>query len=146
MPSEGSRDMRRGMVCALLVVAATEAAAQAAFDGVAPELCLSLEADPATALADAGAEPADALLSQLVVTALLRHCAATGVIAPPELPRADPTRAIDEDIEGALDERDILAAEAEYYLSIAMGVDADAANDLLRRLLGSTPENGSRNE
>lgn len=138
--------MRRGMVCALLVVVATGAGAQDAIDSVAPELCLSLEADPASALADAGAEAADALLSQLVVTALLRQCAANGVIAPPELPQADSTRAIDEDIEEAVDERDILAAEAEYYLSIAMGVDADAANDLLRRLLGSSPGNGGRNE
>jgi hypothetical protein len=136
--------MRVFVSCLLLGVAVETAHAQTMLDTVGPELCVRLETDPDSVLADVGAD--DELLSQLIVTAILRQCAATGVIAPPEFPQSDETRSIDDPVDELQDEQAIMAAEADFYLSIAMGVDADAANDLLRRLLGSTPGTGSSSE
>lgn len=81
----------------------------------------------------------------LVAEALRRYCAGTGgIVMPDDLAQAltdEDSRSLVEGDESISDEV-ILVAEAAYYLEIAQQVDAGAANDLLRRLLGSEPNPG----
>lgn len=112
---------------------------QTALADINPAVCADLEADASDVLSDLGFDTEDELVSRLVVTAVLRRCAAEGAIDPPEGVTQGGTRAFGE-VQGGRDEiQETLATEAEYYLTIAMGIDADAANDLLRRLLGPSP-------
>jgi hypothetical protein len=79
----------------------------------------------------------DNALASLVIDAVARQCAALGAIPAPERPGEDSTRSATEGIETS--EADRLAAEARYLVETAMQIDPDAANDLLRRLLGPRP-------
>lgn len=82
-------------------------------------------------------------VASLVAEAINRYCAGSGAIPMPDglsvTSRAPSERSVDDPLEEATDEM-VLVAEAAYYLEIAQQIDAGAANDLLRRLLGSEPK------
>jgi hypothetical protein len=81
----------------------------------------------------------DSALASLLIDAVSRQCAALGAIPAPERPGEEGIRSTTAVPETS--EADRLAAEALYLVETAMQIDPDAANDLLRRLLGPRPGN-----
>ena len=104
-----------------------------------------VEAEDCAAFADATPETLqgrlegveDNALASVVIDAVARQCASLGAIPAPERPDEESTRSATDGIE--ISETDRFAAEARYLMETAMQIDPDAANDLLRRLLGPRP-------
>jgi len=94
---------------------------------------------------DALAEEAPSTVLSLVEEAVRRYCAATGGIEMPQsldpANRAEGSRSAEDSQDTAMPEA-VLIAEAAFYLEIAQQVDAGAANDILRRLIGYEPRPG----
>jgi len=106
-----------------------------------PERCPDVLADFSAIEA---ATPSTA--ASLIGEALRRYCAGTGGIAMPD----DLAQALEDEgtrsgsaLDDGMTDEIVLVAEAAYYLEIAQQIDAGAANDLLRRLLGSEPSPGN---
>jgi hypothetical protein len=125
------------------MLAAGSAAAQdttAALRDVTAEVCWPLAEASPEILRERLGDRDDNPIAGLLIDALARQCAAIGAIAPPERPHEEGTRSTTAVPEAS--EADRLAAEAQYLVETAMQIDPDAANDLLRRLLGPRPGDG----
>lgn len=126
----------------LIVLFAAEAAtaqpAPATLDGITAEDCAPLADDPSSILVERLDGQGDSAIVSLLIDAVTRQCAAIGAIDAPGRPDEEGTRSTNPFPEESEPER--LAAEAQYLLETAMQIDPDAANDLLRRLLGSRPK------
>lgn len=129
----------RCLVLALMLAASVATAQDASetLDGVNAEDCAPLARATPEILAGRLGDQDDSALAGLLVNALTRHCAAIGAIPPPERPGEEGSRSTA--LEPETSEADRLAAEARYLVETAMQIDPDAANDLLRRLLGPRP-------
>jgi hypothetical protein len=129
----------RGLVL-ILAFAAGAVAAQTASDSlgrVSAEVCAPLADDPSDVLRERLNEQKDSALTSLLIDAVIRQCQAIGALPPPERPGEEGTR--NTNASTVDNEADRLAAEALYLVETAMQIDPDAANDLLRRLLGPRP-------
>lgn len=104
------------------------------------ELCATLLPEPELELSELTPELVDTPGFPLMVEAIQRHCAALGVLSLDEVAKDDPTRSYVPEQEGAKKVSDRLSREARYYQETAMQIDPDAANDLLKRLLGNGPK------
>lgn len=102
--------------------------------------CQNISTDPVGAVQDVAPHLTDNVISNLVVEAILRFCGSTGAIEAPERIVRDETRNVDPSADLTEDQSAILRHEAEYHLEVASSIDPDAANDLLRRLLGNDPK------
>ncbi|MEM9422448.1 MAG: hypothetical protein AAF986_08085 [Pseudomonadota bacterium] len=102
--------------------------------------CSSLLPDPRFALSQIAPELKEKPSYSLMVEAILRHCAALGAMSFSDSPLDGPTRSHGNNDETPAQRSDRLAREARYYFETAMQIDADASNDLLRRLLGGGPK------
>lgn len=130
----------RGFLAALvLAVGAAQAQdATSLLDSVAAEDCPPF-AEPASEPLQARLEgQEESALIGLLIDAVTRQCAALGALPAPERPDEGGTRSPTGLEEASASDR--LAAEARYYVETAMQIDPDAANDLLRRLLGRQPD------
>lgn len=128
--------------CVLGVIFAADVAtaepASAAIDGISAEDCAPLADNPSSILVERLDGQGDSAIVSLLIDAVTRQCAAIGAIDAPERPDEEGTRSTNPFPEESEPER--LAAEAQYLFETAMQIDPDAANDLLRRLLGSRPK------
>ncbi|MEJ8560142.1 hypothetical protein QTO30_02045 [Yoonia sp. GPGPB17] len=123
-----------GMSCLMVTpVASQEVSPLEAFTEAK---CLSFAGDPSAHLVNDNGQSA---VSVLLTEAILRHCAARGYASMPERHDGNSTRSAEVPIDLDADEKERLDRESRYYLETSMQIDADAANDLLRRLLGSLP-------
>lgn len=122
---------------AFLAFAGVAAAADTPLERLPPADCPSVLSDLAVA--------EDTVALPLVTEAVRRHCAAIGGI---EMPTDLAEEGVVGDTRKAAEPEDLdakarlnkLRADAAFYLETAQQVDPDAANDLLRRLLGPDPE------
>lgn len=112
--------------------------ASTTLDGISAEDCAPLADDPSSILVERLDGQGDSAILGLLIDAVIRQCAAIGAIDPPDRPADEGTRSTNSLPEES--EPDRLAAEAQYLFETAMQIDPDAANDLLRRLLGSRPK------
>jgi hypothetical protein len=80
------------------------------------------------------------VVSNLVTEAILRFCGSIGAIETKQPFFQDGTRNVDPSEDLTKDRSEALRQEAEYHLEVASSIDPDAANDLLRRLLGTEPK------
>ena len=128
------------VLVSVLVLCAGVAAAQDAsnvLDRVAPRDCALFADKTSEALQSHLNEQEDSALFSLLVDAVYRQCAAIGAIPAPERPDEESARSATSVPEA--NEADRLATEARYLVETAMQIDPDAANALLRRLLGPGP-------
>lgn len=126
-----------------LILAVGSAAGQdatAALKGVNVEACAPLADASPEILRERLGDPDESPIASLLIDALVRQCAAIGAIPPPEGPPEESNRSTATVPEAS--EADRLATEAQYLVETAMQIDPDAANDLLRRLLGPRPGDG----
>ena len=117
---------------------ATAEPASTALDGISAEDCAPLAGDPSSVLMGRLDGQGDSAIVSLLIDAVTRQCAAIGAIDAPGRPDEEGTRSTNPFPEESEPER--LAAEAQYLFETAMQIDPDAANDLLRRLLGPRPK------
>lgn len=123
-----------------LVLCAEAAAAQDAsnvLDSVAPRDCALFKDKTSEAMQSHLNGPEDSVLLSLLVEAVHLQCAAIGAIPAPERPDEESARSATSVPER--NEADRLTTEARYLVETAMQIDPDAANALLRRLLGPRP-------
>ena len=107
---------------------------------ISPEQCVQLF--PMNPAAPEIADEDNSEISGLVIEALRRYCAASSgtPLSEPEAPRSTGDQAVADgqaqaNLQAPVSMR--LIGEAEYFIEIATQVDAEAANALLRRLLGT---------
>jgi hypothetical protein len=137
-----SKPDRRALVLGLILAASAADAQDATvvLGGVSAEDCAPFAEASPEILRERLGDQDDSALASLLIDAVARQCAAIGAIPPPERPGEEGTRSTTAVPEAS--EADRLAAEAQYLVQTAMQIDPDAANDLLRRLLGPRPGDG----
>ncbi len=106
-------------------------------DQISEEQCAPFSDPDANAPAGLADRPEDVALLGLLFDAIQRGCAAIGAAPLPGRPGEQGVRSTT----GLPEEDEVkrLQAEAQYLVDTAMQIDADAANALLRRLLGPKP-------